>query len=911
MAEPTDYSSALRRALRSEQTLSDISAKAQGEGTCFKCKKPRHMARDCLELRRPLQGRVFVMQAEEADPDTTLITGRILVASVATRSLLDSRATHSFISEAFAHKRGIQHEELSIGFSVTIPSGEELSTRRFVKNLELILQGQSVVADFIVLPIPEFDLILGMDWMTKNAVVIDFQRRAVLFRPEAEESFWFETTRILRKTRIISSLQAKQLVLDGGESFLASLSLTELPARPAIADVDVVRDFGDVFPDDVAGILPDREVEFSIDLVPGTVPISKAPYRLAPIKMKEMKEQIQELLDKGFIRPSFSPWGAPVLFVKKKDEMKNKYPLPRIENLFDQLQGASVFSKIDIRSGYHQLKDREDHKQHLRTILEVLRERKLLAKFDKCEFWLEIVSFLGHIISKSGVEVDPSKVQAVKEWKFIKGFSSIDVPLTTLTKKNAKFVWSPKFQESFDVLKEALTSAPVLAMPSGQLKEHEKNYPTHDLELATVDEIQRFGLDFYIEGRAPRLSVLSVQTTLFDRIRVSQAVDEQLGKWRQRAEEKDNCLYSVVDGIVRFRGHFWIPAGDSLRVTIMAEAHTSSYSIHPGSTKMYRGLQQLYWWPGMKRDIDRFVSECLTCQQVKEEHQRPARLLKPLPIPEQMDSPRVIQILEDLLRACVIDFHDSWESRLPLVEFSYNNSYQATIGMAPYEALYGRPCRSPVLWTEIAPLKGVMRFGKKGKLAPRFIGPFEILDRVVKLAYRVALPPNLALSPHMTYEESPDRIMERQERRLRNKTISMVKVRWLNHSDEKATWETEADIRTRYPELFALSFLEASAPPPFFSLLFLPWSSTSPSLSGRRRPPHTTAVTWSPPWEESPEMKVEQLIDEDEDSEVNEYGKNIPSKIQKNHPTSQVIGDVHGDMQTQRKENGTTKKWLD
>ncbi|XP_073152831.1 uncharacterized protein [Henckelia pumila] len=570
-------------------------------------------------------------------------------------------------------------------------------------------------------------------------------------------------------------MQAKKLVHDGFEEFLASVSLTELPVRPGISDVDLVRDFEDVFPDKVAGIPPDIEVEFSIDLIPGIVPISKAPYRLAPIEMKELKEQIQELLDKGFIRPSFSPWGALVIFVKKKDgslrlcidyrglngvTVKNKYPLPRIEDLFDQLQ-SSMFSKIDLCSGYHQLKD--------------------------------------------GVEVDPSKVQAVKDWsvprsaseirsflgladyyrKFIKGFSSITVPLTALTKKNANFIWKPECQESFDVLKEALTIAPVLAMPSG---EGDFVVYTDASKLGLgADEIQKFGLEFYAEGRAPRLSALSVQTSLFDRIRVSQAVDEQLGKWRQRAEEKDSGLYSVVDGIVKFRGRFWIPG--------------------------------------------------------------------------------------------------SWKSRLPLVEFAYNNSFQDTIGMAPYEALYGRPCRSPVLWTEIgertefgpeifqqtaevvariryrmrtaqsrqksyadhrsrdlefsvgdhvfirvAPLKGVMRFGKKGKLDPRFVGPFEILDRVGTLTCRVALPPNLAevhnffhvsmlrkyisnpshvlnleplqIFPHMAYEERPDRILERQERRLRKKTIPMVKVKWLNHSDKEATWETEADIRTLYPELF-------------------------------------------------------------------------------------------------------------
>ncbi|XP_073121370.1 uncharacterized protein [Henckelia pumila] len=218
MIEPADYAAAVRKAIRSEQSLKDISAEQHGKkpyqgqqrpqghhqaqrpappraedkpicqtchrphfgkclkeaGVCFKWKKPGHLAKVCPELRRPVQGRVFVMQDEEADPDTTLITGRIVVAGVATRALLDSRATHSFILEAFTHKRGIECEELFGGFTVTIPSWEELSTRNMVKNLELLLQGQLVSADLIVLPMPEFDLILGMDWMRKNAVVIDF-----------------------------------------------------------------------------------------------------------------------------------------------------------------------------------------------------------------------------------------------------------------------------------------------------------------------------------------------------------------------------------------------------------------------------------------------------------------------------------------------------------------------------------------------------------------------------------------------------------------------------------------------------------------------------------------------------------------------------------------------------------------
>ncbi|XP_073133933.1 uncharacterized protein [Henckelia pumila] len=271
MAEPVDYTAAIRKALRYEQSLKDIGAEVHskrtfthqclaGAGVCYRCKKLGHVVSDCPLRKTPTQGRVFVMQAEEADPDTTLITGQILVAGVATIALLDSGATHSFISEAFTCKRGIECEELFGGFTVTIPSGEDLSTRSIVKNLELLLQGQSVSADQILLPMPEFDMILGMDWMTKNAVVIEFQQRSVMVRPDGEEPFLFETTRSSRRTQIISFMQAKQLVHDGCEAFLTNLSFTELPPRPDISDVDIVRDFEDVFPGDVAGIPPDREV---------------------------------------------------------------------------------------------------------------------------------------------------------------------------------------------------------------------------------------------------------------------------------------------------------------------------------------------------------------------------------------------------------------------------------------------------------------------------------------------------------------------------------------------------------------------------------------------------------------------------------------------------------------------------
>ncbi|CAM8895837.1 unnamed protein product [Rhodiola kirilowii] len=376
----------------------------------------------------------------------------------------------------------------------------------------------------------------------------------------------------------------------------------------------VVCKFLDVFPEELTSLPQKREVDFSINVYPGTTPVSISPYRMAPAKLKELKVQDEKLLEQGFIRPSTSPWGAPVLFVKKKDgslrlcvdyrklnqvTIKNKYPLPRIDDLFDQLRGSSYFSKIDLRSGYHQLrikeedipkiafrswyghfeflvmsfgltnapatfmelmhrvlkpflddfvivfiddiliysKSREQHEQHLRMVLQTLREHKLYAKMKKCDFWTSEIKFLGHVISKEGISVDPVKVEAILNWKtpkivfeirsflglagyyrrFIENFARLANPLTRLTRKGVKFEWDEACEKAFKELKIKLTTAPVLVIPSSeekyivycdaslnglgcvlmqqgrvvaygsrQLKPHELNYPTHDLELTAI-----------------------------------------------------------------------------------------------------------------------------------------------------------------------------------------------------------------------------------------------------------------------------------------------------------------------------------------------------------------------------------------------------------------------------------------
>ena len=225
-------------------------------------------------------------------------------------------------------------------------------------------------ADLLALPFHEFDLILGMDWLSKHRAIVDCDKKTVRLKCSDLLEVTVHGIQFGAVLNVISAMQARRLLRKGCEAFLA-LVLDSKRGQIELENILVVKDFPDVFPKELPGIPPVREVELSIEIVPGTTPTSRAPYRMAPTELKELKIQLQELLDKGFIRPSVSPWGAPVLFVKKKDgtlrmcidyrkinkvTVKRKYPLPRVEDLFDQLKGAGVFSKIDLRSWYYQLR---------------------------------------------------------------------------------------------------------------------------------------------------------------------------------------------------------------------------------------------------------------------------------------------------------------------------------------------------------------------------------------------------------------------------------------------------------------------------------------------------------------------------------------------------------------------------
>ncbi|GKB54656.1 putative reverse transcriptase domain-containing protein [Tanacetum coccineum] len=396
--------------------------------------------------------------------------------------------------------------------------------------------------------------------------------------------------------------------------------------------------------------------------------------------MQELSTQLQELSNKGFIRPNSSPWRAPVLFVKKKDGsfrmcidyrelnkliVKNRYPLPRIDDLFDQLQGSRVYSKIGLRSGYHQLRVREEDipktvfrtamnkkepEGHLKLIFRLLKEEKLFAKFSKCEFWLSTVKFPVHVIDSEGIHVDPAKIKSIKDWaspktpteirqflglagyyrRFIESFSKIARPMTKLTQKSVKFDWGENAEAGFQLLKQKLRSAPILALPEGSENfvvycdaSHKGYHPGKANVVA--DALSR-------KERIKPLRVRALVMTIGLNL-PKQILDAQVEARKEEnyvAEDLHgmiNKLEPRADGTLCLHNKSWIPYYGDLRALIMHESHKSKYSIHPGSDKMYQDLKKLYWCLNIKAEIATYVSKCLTCAKVKAEYQKPSGLL--------------------------------------------------------------------------------------------------------------------------------------------------------------------------------------------------------------------------------------------------------------------------------------------
>ncbi|GJY56547.1 putative reverse transcriptase domain-containing protein [Tanacetum coccineum] len=486
---------------------------------CYECGRPGHFRKDCPKLRNQNRGnktgnkngnktenqtggneataRAYAIGGGGTNPDSNVVTGTFLLNNCYASMLFDSGADRSFVSSTFSALLDVAPSTLDTSYAVELADGRISETNIVLRGCTLGLLGHPFDIDLMPVELGSFDVIIGMDWLAKYHALIFCDEKVVRI-PYGDEVLIIRGDncdgRSKSKLNIISCTKTHKYMEKGCQVYLEQVTSKkneDKSEEKRLEDVPIVREFSQVFPEDLPGLPPARQVEFQIDLVPGAAPVARAPYRLAPAELQELSTQLQELSDRGFIRPSSSPWGAPVLFVKKKDgsfwmcidyrelnrlTVKNRYPLPRIDDLFDQLQGSRVYSKIDLRSGYHQLRVREEdipktafrtryghyefqsrkeHEGHLKLILRLLKKEELYAKFSKCEFWLSKVQFLGHVIDSEGIHVDPAKIESIKDWASPKTPTEIRQFLGLAVKT------------SLQLLKQKLCSAPILALPEG------------------------------------------------------------------------------------------------------------------------------------------------------------------------------------------------------------------------------------------------------------------------------------------------------------------------------------------------------------------------------------------------------------------------------------------------------------
>ena len=478
--------------------------------------------------------------------------------------MIDSGANRNYLSRTTAKRLGLQLTRRAEPEYVNLADSHGLMTTHYCIARAFFGKIKQVIL-FDVLDV-KFDAILGINWLAYShpRPLIDWQNYTVQLGTEV-----LEGQKINPKIRLLTALQfgrvAKAALKQKQELFLCVLKPTDepkpTPMIPAVAQ-GLIQEYSSVFPDELPKVLPPpRSVDHHIELIPGTKPPIKPTYQMSLSEMTELKKQLDDLLRHGFIRPSQSPYGSPVLFVKKKEgdlrmcvdyralnklTIKNTYPLPRIDELMDQLQGAKLFTKIDLRSGYHQIRivdedipktafrtryglfeflvlpfgltnapatfmtlmndifkdlldscvviylddiliysrDEEQHLKDLEQVLKRLHEHQLYAKLSKCDFFKTEVGFLGHVVGQDGIKVDPDKVKTVQDWpalssvkdvqsflglvnyyrRFIPSYALVALPLSELIKKDMPFVWGPSQRASFDFLKQALTTAPVLAI---------------------------------------------------------------------------------------------------------------------------------------------------------------------------------------------------------------------------------------------------------------------------------------------------------------------------------------------------------------------------------------------------------------------------------------------------------------
>ncbi|GJY55623.1 putative reverse transcriptase domain-containing protein [Tanacetum coccineum] len=831
----------------------------QRDVTCFECGRQGHFRSDCPKLKDQnrknktgnkngvgeARGKAYVLGGGDANPDSNVVKGTFLLNNHYAFVLFDSGVDRSFVSTTFSTLLDITPDTLDVSYAIKLADRRISETNTILRGCTLGLLGNPFNVDLMPVELGSFDVIIGMDWLANHHTVI-------------------------------------------------------------VCDEKIVRiPYGDevlIILEDLPGLPPTRQVEFQIDLVHGVAPVARAPYRLAPSELQELSTQLQEHSDKGFIRPSSSPWGAPILFVKKKDgsfrmcidyrelnklTVKNRYPLLRIDELFDQLQGSSVYSKIDLRSGYHQLRVRdedipktafrthyghyefqvmpfgltnalaifmdlmnrvckpyldkfififiddiliysrseEEHVEHLKLIMELLKKEELYAKFSKCDFWLSMVQFLSHMIDSEGIHVDPAKIESIKDWtspktlteicqfldltgyyrRFIEGFSKIAKPMTKLTQKNVKFDWTEKAEAAFQLLKQKLCSAPILALPEGsenfvvycdasrkglgavlmqrekviayasrQLKIHEKNYTTHDLELGVVV----FALKMWRHYLYGAKCVVFTDHKSLQHILNQKELNMRQRRWlellsdydceiryhpgkmnvilyaqvEERKEEnygtKDLCgmikkLEPRADGTLCLNRRSWIPCFGDLRSLIMHESHKSNKCLTCAKVKaecqklsgfLVQSVIPVWKWEKITMDFVTKLPKISTGQDtiwvIIDRLTKSAHFL-PMKETDSMEK-LTRQYLKDVVSrhgvpVSIISDRDSkftshfWQSLNNAQELETRKGHVESVAMERGDT-----------------------FRQTGEAKPSYIRPFKIITKVGTLAYRLELPGKLS-----------------------------------------------------------------------------------------------------------------------------------------------------------------------